>query len=432
MKIERTKLYLYLYIMVATFILLLFNNVYVFCVVEIMLLIILVNILKYDLKHPLVLFLTVFILYQIAFPILNTRGIIVYENVTMNDKYYITNWLATASFIVFFGKLVKVNYDSNKIHSDINVNIIKIIYIVIALIAISGSIYIIMKGYNSKYEIAQGKSVILTLGDMAYTTLSSLTLYFFVGRNIKSKSKISWGIATFLLLLFGVFTFGERNYIFDYVVVLTIYYFTFKKIELHKIILLGIACVVLLELSSTLKMLWTSNKYKYNNNNLNYIEKFLNSDFASAGFNFNYLLNNCETKFYGKTYIYDFLSPIDDIVPVAKKYSPTKWYQNEYWRDRKTGLGFSILGEGYLNFGIIGIAIEMFLLARMIKYMYLISNKNSYYYVLYLGFTTLAMYSSREALGNIISPFFKYHILIAIFIYLISKRKDRLNEKIIK
>lgn len=187
MKIEKARLYIYIYIIIATFFLILFNNVYTFCINELLLLLFLAKALKYDLKHPLVLFLAIFILYQIAFPILNNKGIIIYENVRINNKYYILSWFAIVSFILFFGKLSRINYDKNKIYSDININIIKIVYIVIAIVAIIGSIFVVIKGYSSKYEISQGKSIILTLGNMAYTTLIPITLYFFIGRNIKRR-----------------------------------------------------------------------------------------------------------------------------------------------------------------------------------------------------------------------------------------------------
>ena len=35
---------------------------------------------------------------------------------------------------------------------------------------------------------------------------------------------------------------------------------------------------------------------------------------------------------------------------------------------RKTGLGFSIIGEGFVNFGLLGIIIQMIILSRMIKF----------------------------------------------------------------
>lgn len=431
MKVEKKKLYLYIYIIIATFILFLVKNTYIFCVAEILLVVLLIIFLQCDVKHPLVLFLTIFILYQISFPILNNDGIVIYEKVNLNQNYYIYSWLATISFIVFFGKMTKINYKGENIHSEININYIKIPYAILSGIAIISSICIIKLGYQSKYEISQNSSMILVLGNMAYTTLIPLTLYFFISANIKKKNKIAFGTITLLLMLFGVFTFGERDYIINYLIELIIYYFTVNRIKMHKIIIIGLVCVLFLSTSSSLKMLWLSDRYKNTaEDNLNIIQKFLNSDFASAGFNFNYILNNCETKLYGKSYVYDFLSPVDDILIFVKKYSATNWYQQEYWSTRKTGLGFSILAEGYLNFGVIGIFIEMFLLARMIKFMYKISNKNSYYYILYIGFMTLAMYSCRESLANIISPFVKYHVLIAIFIYLISNgRKDKTNEK---
>ena len=162
----------------------------------------------------------------------------------------------------------------------------------------------------------------------------------------------------------------------------------------------------------------------------NIVLQFLNSDFASQGFNFNYVLLKKDeyNKFYGLTYVYDFLSPIDDIVPIVKKLNVNSWYQNTFWANRRTGLGFTIIGEGYVNFGILGIILSMFILAKITKYLYFNSNKNAYTFVIYLAFINYSMYACRGSLANIISPLFKYYILLAIILYHLPyfKIKDKI------
>lgn len=434
MTVPKNNFILSLYLILMSVLLILFNNLTIFCLANIFLLIIIFIQLKFDIKNPLLMFLTIFILYQISYPILNFLEIKVFEYVDLNEKYYLYNWLATLSFLFFYGKIKNVTYDVSNITCNINASCLKVIYFFLYLICILSSVYIIKMGYQSKYDLANSSNFILRIGNMAYTILVIFPVYFFLSKNIKRKNKIFIALITLLLMFFGMFTYGERSYVFNYIVVLIIYYFTFNKIDIKKIGLIFILSFVLLSTSSSLKMLFSNSNYKTSSDNNNMVISFLNSDFASAGFNFNYILNEGDSNiFYGKTYIYDILSPFDDILPIDEL-SSTKWYTNTYWSTRRTGLGFTIIGEGYINFGVFGIIFQMFILARMIKYFYYKSNKNMYYYVIYVGFISLTMYSSRQAIGNIISPLVKYHFLFALFIYMINKIvvKRGLENEIIK
>jgi len=389
--------------------------------------------LKLDIKNPLLLFLVIFILYQISYPILNLLNIRVFEYSLINDNYYLYNWIATVSFIIFYGKIENIRYDVSNLSFEMKSNIMIVIYVIMSLICIFSSFYIIYNGFQSKYELANSGNKIIQIGNIFYTILIIYPVYLNLGKNISNKNKNILSIFNLLLMIFGMLTFGERSYLFNYIIVYLLFYFTCNKINYKQVLIIFTLAFILLSTSSSMKMFLSSNKYRTVKND-NIVVGFLNSDFASAGFNFNYLLNNeNDTKgiFLGKTYIYDFLSPFEDLLPISK-YSSTKWYSNKYWSTRKTGLGFSIIGEGYINFGLIGIIVEMFILARLTKFLYKRSNKNSYYYIIYLGYLSLMMYSCRQALGNIISPLFKYHILLALLIFFINKvemKKERVLDE---
>ncbi len=420
MTISTNRFIVYFYLVIATVLLFLFNNLYCFCTINFLLIALLCARLKLDIKNPLLLFLAIFILYQISYPILNAMDIKVFEYCTLNDNYYIYSWIATVSFFLFYGSIENVTYKKENITINVNKPLLKVIYIVLCAISIAASFSIIQNGYQSKYELAHVSSILIKLGNITYTALIAFPLYFVLSKNMSKRGKLFILIFNFMLVLLGMFTYGERNYVFNYVIVLIIYYFTMNQVKLKKIIFIAVFSVLLLASSSSMKMLFSSSSYKSNSQDSNIIVGFLNSDFASAGFNFNFLLNQkADSIFKGKTYIYDFLSPLEDFLPISQ-YSSTKWYTNTYWNARKTGVGFTMLGEGYINFGLFGIILQMFLLARLIKFFYSRSNKNYYYYIIYIGFISLVMYSCRQALGNIISPLFKYNILIALGVYIVN------------
>ena len=423
MKIKTTTFLVYFYMLMATIMLIFLNNLICFCIISLLLVALIIILFKIDIKNPLVLFISFFILYQISFPILQNKGFNFFGFEPIHEFYFIYSWIATISFILFYGNFNNIHYNKEMIYQKkSNVVILRIIYGLFAMISIIASFYIIKNGYNSKYDLAHSGIPLITVGTISYTILIIFPLFFFLTTNIKRFEKISIGIFNFLLLLFGVFTFGERSFLLNYMIVLLINYVSFYKLRFRKMAPIFMLCILIYSFSSSLKMILSSNRYiSKSNNDYGIVVNFLNSNFPSAGYNFNYLLNhNQNSVLKGKSYIYDFLSPVDDIVPIGK-YNPSKWYQSTFWKNRKTGVGFSLVGEGYANFGLLGIIIEMFLLARIIKFFYLLSNKNYYYYIINLGCLSLSLYACRQSLASIISPIFKYYILLAVIIYYVNR-----------
>ena len=424
---------IYEYIMFATLLLYLVNNYFVFLVIETILLGIMFIILKFDIKHPLTLFLLIFVLYQIAFPIINYNGIIIYESATINPNYYLYNWIATITLILSWGKLDKIEYKKEKIFTDVNRNILMPIFIIAVVLIIISNIFILTNKFIDKFALLGANSFIISIGRMLYVLISPIMLYFLLDKNLTNKRKKLIAFIVFSLVLIGSVIYKERDFLFNYIIIMLMYYFTVSKISIKKIGILGIICIVIFSISPKIKTLTNSNKSGEAKNEYNIILSFFNSDFAAAGFNFNYLLHNFNNYKNGTTYIFDFLSPIDMFIPSVEEYSVTKWYQSTYWSTRKTGLGFSIIGEGYANFGLLGIIIQMIILSRIVKFIYKKSGLNIYYYVIYLTVLPLCMYSCRGSLASIISQAIKYHILLAIFVYVISRKKEKVKgEQIIK
>lgn len=429
MKKYLDRIFIYVYIIISTVILCMFNNIYVFCTIEILLVAAMFIILKLDIKHPLTLFFLIFTLYQIAFPIINYNGIVIFQKANLNTNYFLYNWIATVSLIVFWGDFKNVQYNKEQISSNINTKVIITVFVLSMVVLVVSNIFILTRQFSNKYELLESNSLIISIGRMVYVAISPLMLYLLMDKNLSSKKKIVIVAITFIMLLIGSVTFKERDYLFNFIVVMLLYYFTINKISIKKLIIFGAICVVIFAISPMLKTITNTNTTTTTKSNSNIILDFLNSDFAAAGFNFNYLLNNYDDRKNGSTYIFDFLSPVDMVIPGVEDYSVTKWYQNTYWSTRKTGLGFSIIGEGYVNFGLFGIILQMMILSRLIKFIYTKSNINIYWYVIYLSIMPLCMYACRGSLANIISPGIKYHVALAIFVYIISNmRRKKQNE----
>lgn len=412
---------LYPCLIVFSLMLVMFNNIYCFVAINILLIATLALLTKFDIKNPVLLWTAVFILYQISYPILNSLGVKVFEFYSLNDNYYLFSWIATASFLIFYGSLENISYSRDNIGLKTNIRFLRLLYFVLSAVCVAASLYIIVNGFQSKYELANSSDFILNLGNMAYTALIILPAFFVLSSNATRKEKKMVVFATLAIALFGMFTYGERSYVFNYLLIMLLCYFALRKITVKKLLIVGIGVIVFFSASSSMKMMFANDTYIGDDAEQNILVAFLDSDFASAGFNFNYLLNNdTDSVLKGRSYVYDFLSPVDGIVDL-KKYSSTRWYTDQYWKTRRTGLGFSIIGEGYVNFGVAGIILQMLIVARLIKFFYLRSDKNGYYFVIYVGLMALSLYSCRQALGNIISPWVKYYIVMAAVVYFANR-----------
>ena len=414
--------YKILYFLFLTIVMIGFMDSYwLFLVISIFTLTLCVIYAKLDFCHPYCNILPIFVLYQVAFPILFHNGVKVFNPVPINELYYVYSWIASVLFIIFLGNMKNtINYEFKKMEKNNNRKFLIIIYIALVIFSIGASIVALSKGYASKHELAVDGNFFVKVGMMAYVALIPVTMLLFFDNNSTKKEKYIFFGNTLLIMFIGMMTLGERNYVFNFIIFAFLIIMSFKKISVKNKIILITAMVAFVSISPNLKMFFSKeNIYTDTKREENIILRFLNSDFASAGYNFNYLLTqkeNYEFK-YGSTYVYDFLSPIDDIVSSVKKLNCTSWYQKEFWSTRKTGLGFTMIGEGFLNFGVIGIIISMFILAKIVRYLYLNSNKNLYYYLTYIAVINYSMYACRGSLANIISPVFKYYILLYIFIY---------------
>lgn len=420
---------LWTYLAIATMTQWWFNwNVNLYVIFSIVLVVLCIIKTKLNILHPLVWYVSIFVIYQIAYPLLKImqkeEGIIE----PLNDNYVILNWLATCSIIIFLGNLKHIKYRKENIETKINKTILGIMYILIISVSILGLLYTAIKGYVSKYDIAQSSNIFISITSICINMVSIITLYICLNENYSKKQKIAIFFFSFIVEFLGMGILGERDLIIKYVAVFLLYYVAIYKPKKSKIIILLSSIIVLVSISPSLKMFLVRDNEKDEDNNI--VVKFLSSDFQAAGLNFNYLLNReglWDLK-YGDTLIYDFLSPLSDFINFSEEQVSTRWYQNTFFAGSITGRGFSIIAEGYINFSVFGIVVWMFIICAIIRILYLKSGKSIYSFAIYICACPMLMYIARADLANFISPFVKYVLLFTIIIYFISERKNK-NDK---
>lgn len=275
--------------------------------------------------------------------------------------------------------------------------------------------FFISSGYTSKQETN------LHGGLAGYGIVSQGFLFFYTALSLLLSSKgqfplkqsiITGGIGLVISLVLG-----ERD-IFLAVLLLTLLgYNYYNKISNKKIILFSICVILMIPILSATKQI--TNQKQISFSEINLVEGILSGEFISSGRNLETLIKNRNSwnYKYGESLIDDIARAI---IPrhVSLMQNTTGWF-NSRFNERQAqgfGYGFSYIGEGYLQAGIIGIIVWMVFLFIMIKILYDWSQKGILSLTVYFFMIPLFIYAMRGDISYILSPLFKQ----AIPLYLIS------------
>lgn len=374
-----------------------------------------------DFFHPYVWFLGAHILYSTAYPILY------YMNIRTNRGYSSEPLFMSSLAILFFVLVVPAKrieaqlLDKSHEAKKLNKSYLHILTIIITLSAFAIKIL----GYSNKKEIYGSSSFFtevlsLVLIYINVFTLESCNMLSYENM-IDKKTTIEIFIATFSITIFT----GERDLFFRLSLIVILMLYFFGKIEKKSLILILCIFVILIPLSWKFKYFFLSGQLvdkSYDNGIKSVIENFLTGEFESASRNLQNLVNNKNISMgvmKGKTYISD-ITRIFGYAP----YSAQRWHQNTFYATSSTGQGFTLVGEGYINFGYFGVIIEYIIVGLFIRVLYLNNNKNIYTLFIYISCIPIFIYANRADLSNVFSPFVR-HVLLSAYIYNILK--DRIK-----
>lgn len=133
------------------------------------------------------------------------------------------------------------------------------------------------------------------------------------------------------------------------------------------------------------------------------------------------LIPNIEPYYLGKTYVGSIITSI----PIVGNFLKPDWYeQPDRWLARHTdpwyyrnfeGIGFSVIAEAHMNFGIYGGAIILFLLGLFARYFYtfLFKIKSPFYWFLYISIFSNSLFAVRQTISDIFRPIWGILILWA-------------------
>lgn len=430
----KTSLKKILLIMMETvFGFLIFSNTEPEILIELFILqyIVIVYVSKFDFESPLCWYLGVFTLYTIGYPLLYVTG----NNMTQgfSPEPIQWCWIAVFVFVCVFSpeQNKKLNEKMDCDYNFGNMNIMKY-FIIVSLIIVFVDVYLIYSsGYRNKGEIYGKADFYITF---VFTLIYSIqTIYIYLMHinlilNKKSENMnlmIIIGAESLLLTLFS----GERDIFIRYLILTVFFLFINKEINRFKMFLSCMMIVVFFMISRFIKYYFLtaeSNLYSFVPSLFSWkglIGIIFGGEFESASKNLQILANDSVAAsgvFFGSSYISDVVR----ILGITLNSSMT-WFNDRYYFGSAVGHGFTIVGEGFVNFGILGIVLSFVIIGSIINWMYKKRGKNPAYASIYIISIPIFMYAIRADLANIFSPMVRQILLPLLLANLFLRKENR-------
>ena len=368
-----------------------------------------------DLMHPYTWFSAFFCLYSIGFPILTYLG---KENLRAAYSKELMVIQLLAFFVILFciGPPKNTNELIREKH-NINLGIFnKILYAGMIFILLGAILFLGRSDFAGKASIyASGNLILLAVFRIPLILTMLYTLLIVSAWINTNKISFITLIITGLSLLGITMYSGERDFIFRFLIISVIFLcFTGKLKKKHLIMLVPLAISILI----------LSDKYKYflstgviNNSTENIILRLFSGEFESAGTNLQVVINS------GMKYSLGFERYVSDVLSIfiPNISSVTSWFTNTFYLGNTVQYGFTLIGEGYVTGGIVGVILISCIVGFIIKIFYRNFNRSIYWFSAYLYLITVIIYSIRMDLGTILAAIVKQIGLVLFIVVMIEQ-----------
>ena len=371
---------------------------------------------RFNIMHPLFWFSGSFALYSTAYSLLYILGYPIKSGYSKEN--ILLSLIALSIVLLVVG--VK-EYDSalcfkNKNHffSRSNKQSIDFILIILLIILIICVVILSKISFNHKNDLLAGRNVFFILGVYCTRFISFFCCLYLVMLNNTDRKKTKFFILAFglFIILFSLFT-GERDAMFRFFIIIILSFFVTKQLSKKILIILIPFGMLILILSRYFKYYFVRGIINNSLKEQSFIYNFLTSDFSAAGENLQILINNSWTKSLHGFYliIVDFISPF---VPGRLIMNVGEWFNSTFYPGSYSR-AFTLLGEGYVIGGILGIIVIFLILGFVIKFLYRKSMKNVYWLAAYIYSIPTIISAFRSTLGTITVALTRI-VLFSIFI----------------
>lgn len=431
MKIDKRSLHFFInliniFILFTSTIIGIFININIMCIFISLLLSVNIIYIEYKKEQNIINFTGVFTIFWYFYTNASLMGN--YTNQLylfgINGKVYFLYYLALISYYVSYkafriSKSKNINFDKKEV--------IKLTTILaIVALAIQGY-YIFDKFGFQNFIFASRPSRALMIGSVSFIFsgtqeflyLISPLLYLMHIKTNRKSAKIIAILITIYNVSLALIIIDRTNLILAILPILSIM-IMYKKIS-KWVLYLGatIGFFLLVDFKSTMYHL--INYMEFPRINFKLPEEFFVSFNICADI-LDKLNSNELNFFFGKSYIQGFISiifPLIDIEPLSI------WYIRNYYFDiyaRGGGLAFSSVGEGYLNFGTLGVFIYYSIIGCIAKSINVKKERNDLFLIIYSLLIPLSYKLFRSEFYSLTKTGFWFWIVPLLFIYYILRR----------
>lgn len=227
-------------------------------------------------------------------------------------------------------------------------------------------------------------------------------------------------LITIIYTLGALMILGERDYLLRVFLGAVFLYHVLVK-PISKKMIVAIASLVLLSIPLLGNMKNAAFGEREITQESSLIGEILGGEFITASRNLQNLIaheNLLWTRFNGETFLWDAK------MILFQGMSPGAWYNQVFFPHLLNvggGNGFTLVGEGYMNFGAIGVILLFSLLALFLKYLYKKTETSLVWLVIYISSIPIVIYSVRADFGTVLTQFSK-HIVIPIVVIFVVRQ----------
>lgn len=376
------------------------------------------SLVRFNILHPLVWFLPFLILYHYSALVLHFLDL---RELNSSDQMFWMVWWSILVFSVVGSFFSAKKFNREYCFVDRNYSVFVLFFFAFLAVVVFINFYFISSGFSSKADVREG-------GLTKLYPLIGLCLFFscgiiyssFVKKDFFSKILV---FTSFFAFIFTSLSLGERNFLFAFLAFFLLSAFANGKIRLRYVYIFGLVCVLLIPVMGALKNVFSKDS-GFDFDFAEILLKVIDGEFRSAGMNLDTLIYfEGYWEYFGGSLFIDNL--LRSFVPnfILGVDGGVAWFNKTFHPEvfsSGRGYGFSILGEGYANFGVYGIIITSFFLSSFVCFLYRAALKSSTMMFVYLYSVPIFIYSVRADLSNILSPFVKGILIPVLGVYFVS------------
>lgn len=387
---------------------------------------------KFNFSHPYFWFSAFFFLYNCAYMI-----ILIIAPFDSTAKGYnpecgllIVIALGTA-LLVFDPHVNKYDYQalSNPESFKNDISILSFLMWTFLIIQIVATLLLYRQGVTEKSVQWKDRNMFWIIA--TYCTRFNayiIAILIFMGDNLKRKKLVV--ICALVSTLFFSLLTGERDAILRLVIILILCLAMTGKIGFKQLIVLipaGIAGMILLNYFKYFLRTGVLNRGTFVLSNTIY--EFLYSDFVDCGSNLQVLTSHPELsgcKGVG-VLITDLMSSfipasiMNRLFGDVSEWNMSEWYNNYFYKGSTWSRAFTIVGEGYVISGVIGVIVVFVIVSLLIRFLYKNSCRNPYYAAFYIYSAVTIISSFRGDLATIYTYVVRTPVFLLILICLVKK-----------